>query len=89
MSEEKVESFFGGFLVGAFVGFVIGLLYAPQSGEETRKLIKQKGIEVTEKAKEKGEELKEVVKSKVEEVKEKGKEVLKKKGVEIQEEETK
>ncbi|MFN3478070.1 MAG: YtxH domain-containing protein [bacterium] len=32
----------GAFLIGVAVGTVIGILYAPQSGEETRKFISEK-----------------------------------------------
>jgi gas vesicle protein len=38
------------FLIGVAVGSVIGLLYAPTSGEETRKLIKEKTTETLEEA---------------------------------------
>ena len=39
-----------GLFVGAAVGLVIGFLYAPQPGTETRKLVKEKAEEVKEKA---------------------------------------
>lgn len=42
--------FFAGFLVGALVGAAAALLFAPQSGEETRTLIREKGIELKEQA---------------------------------------
>jgi gas vesicle protein len=38
------------FLIGVAVGSVIGILYAPTSGEETRKLIKEKTTETLEEA---------------------------------------
>jgi len=38
------------FLIGVAVGSVIGILYAPTSGEETRKLIKEKTNETLEEA---------------------------------------
>ena len=41
--------------IGAIVGFVAGLLFAPKKGEETRKKLQ----ETIEKGKEKFEELKE------------------------------
>ena len=89
MSEERAEGFLGGFLFGALIGLTLGILYAPRPGEETRKLVKDKGIEITEKVKEKGEEIKETFESKAQEIKEKGKEFLKKKDLEIQEEDSK
>jgi Gas vesicle protein len=42
-------SFLIGFLVGGLTGAVISLLYAPQSGEQTRAVIKEKAIELRDK----------------------------------------
>jgi len=39
-----------GFLVGALVGAAAALLLAPQSGEETRTLIREKGVELGHRA---------------------------------------
>lgn len=50
MSGKEVSSFFTGFFVGALVGGAAALLLAPQSGEETRAQIRDKGIELKEKA---------------------------------------
>jgi gas vesicle protein len=47
---KEVSSFFTGFFVGALVGGAAALLLAPQSGEETRQQIRDKGIELKEKA---------------------------------------
>lgn len=41
-----------GFLIGAVVGVAIGFLYAPQSGRETRELVKEKAERAAEKARE-------------------------------------
>jgi gas vesicle protein len=49
---KDVSSFFTGFFVGALVGGAAALLFAPQSGEETRAQIRDKGIELKEKAEE-------------------------------------
>ena len=50
MSGKEISSFFTGFFVGALVGGAAALLIAPQSGEETRAQIRDKGIELKEKA---------------------------------------
>ena len=42
-------AFLFGFLVGGITGAVISLLYAPQSGEQTRAVIKEKAIELRDK----------------------------------------
>ena len=51
----------GSFITGAFLGSLVGagvaLLYAPQSGEDTRMVIKEKSIELKDKAVETGDEL--------------------------------
>jgi gas vesicle protein len=48
--------FLAGFLVGALVGAAAALLLAPQSGEETRILIRDKGIELGQRADELSDE---------------------------------
>jgi gas vesicle protein len=50
--EDKTYSgdFLAGFIVGALVGAAAALLFAPQSGEETRALIREKGIELQERS---------------------------------------
>jgi gas vesicle protein len=39
-------AFVSGFVIGGLVGAAVALLMAPQSGEETRTLIRDKGIEL-------------------------------------------
>jgi gas vesicle protein len=41
MSNNRTGSFIGGMLIGAAMGTVAGLLLAPRSGRETRKLLKK------------------------------------------------
>ena len=50
MSSKEVSSFFSGFFVGALIGAATALLLAPQSGEETRTQLRDRGIELKEKA---------------------------------------
>src|SRR3989304_5688712 len=42
-------TFFLGLVVGGAVGAAVALLFAPQSGEETRMMIQEKGIEIRDK----------------------------------------
>jgi gas vesicle protein len=50
MSErDDLGSFLSGFFIGGFIGAAVALLVAPQSGEETRTLIKEKGVELRDK----------------------------------------
>ncbi len=43
-------SFLAGFVVGGLVGAAVAMLLAPQSGEQTRTLIRDKSIELKDKA---------------------------------------
>lgn len=58
MAERDTD--FGAYLVGFFIGGIVGaataLLLAPQSGEETRTMIRDKSIELKDKAAESAEE---------------------------------
>jgi len=47
---DEFGAFLVGFLVGGLTGAVVALLMAPQSGEETRAIIKDKSIELRDKA---------------------------------------
>jgi gas vesicle protein len=49
---SEFSSFLSGLLLGGLVGAGVALLMAPQSGEETRKLIREKGIELRDQASE-------------------------------------
>jgi gas vesicle protein len=49
-SSEDLGTFFAGLIIGGLVGAATTLLLAPQSGEETRILIKEKSIELKDKA---------------------------------------
>ena len=47
---DEFGAFLVGFIVGGLTGAVVSLLFAPQSGEETRAMIKDKSIELRDKA---------------------------------------
>jgi gas vesicle protein len=48
--DQSFGAFLVGFVVGGLVGAAVALLYAPQSGLETRAYIKDKSIELKDKA---------------------------------------
>ncbi len=47
---DDFGSFLAGFAIGGLVGAVISLLFAPQSGNETRTVIREKAYEIRDKA---------------------------------------
>lgn len=47
---DEFGAFLVGFVVGGLTGAIVALLFAPQSGEETRALIKDKSIELRDRA---------------------------------------
>ena len=53
---DEFGAFLVGFIVGGLSGAVVALLFAPQSGEETRAIIKDKSIELRDKAQMNAEE---------------------------------
>jgi gas vesicle protein len=67
--------FFAGFVIGGLVGAAVALILAPQSGEETRAQLKEKGIELKARAgelaveaRQRAEELSEEARKKAEEL---------------------
>jgi gas vesicle protein len=50
-------SFLAGMIIGGLVGAAAAMLMAPQSGEETRALIRDKGIELKDKAVDVGQDM--------------------------------
>jgi gas vesicle protein len=55
MTENKESHFIDSlltFAAGAAAGFILGILFAPASGKETRKKIKDEAVKTGEKAKE-------------------------------------
>ncbi len=53
---DEFGAFLVGFIVGGLTGAVVSLLFAPQSGEETRALIRDKSIELRDAASQTAEE---------------------------------
>lgn len=58
MSDNETDfgAFLSGFIVGGLIGAAVALLMAPQSGEETRTIIKEKSIELKDRAVETAED---------------------------------
>ncbi len=54
--DNEFGAFLSGFMIGGLVGAAVALLLAPQSGEETRTLIRDKSIEIKDKAYQSAEE---------------------------------
>lgn len=48
--KNEFGAFLIGFIVGGFTGAAVSLLFAPQTGEETRELIQKKAIELRDRA---------------------------------------
>ena len=60
---EKSDGGAGSFIWGALIGAGLALLFAPQSGEETRRLIKNRGRRLWAAAEEKASEIQDLVSS--------------------------
>ena len=45
MNKDTAGGFMTGLLVGAILGAALGLLYAPQTGKETRRMVKEKAVQ--------------------------------------------
>jgi gas vesicle protein len=61
-------SFLLGFLMGGLIGGIVALLFAPQSGEETREMIKDKSIEIRDQAQERAGAAAEQLRAKADEL---------------------
>ena len=44
MAKDNGGGFFMGFLLGGLIGAAVALLYAPQPGQETQSMLREKGI---------------------------------------------
>jgi len=65
MNKDSGSGFFTGLLVGALIGVVVGFLYAPQSGTETRRMVKEKVTTLKEGASGVAGKVKDVVRSRM------------------------
>jgi len=81
--ESDLGAFLSGFVIGGLVGAAVALILAPQSGEETRTLIRDKGIELrdqveqtTTEARARAEKLAEEARLKAEDLQKRGQVVL-------------
>lgn len=54
---DDFGAFLAGFLVGGVTGAIVALLFAPQSGAETRAQLQEKGIELRDRAVTEAQEL--------------------------------
>ena len=61
MNRDTSSGFFSGLLMGVVIGAAFALLYAPQPGIETRRMVKEKALEVKEKAAKAASKIKESV----------------------------
>ena len=62
-SEGGTRTFAAGLLIGALVGAGVTLLFAPQSGEETRRLIRRKAKRLSEDARDRLDDVKDRVRA--------------------------
>jgi gas vesicle protein len=79
MSDNSSNSgfaFIAGLFVGAAIGAIGGLLFAPETGEDTRKKVAEKSKEIADDLYDKFDELKESVTDVLEDVKQGTAEVL-------------
>ena len=63
-SSKTILALAGGFVIGALAGAVVGVLFAPDKGSETRKKVSKKITDFSEEIEEKIDEYAESIKSK-------------------------
>lgn len=78
LNSNNTGKLIGAVLVGAAVGGILGVLFAPDKGSETRKKISAKGNDLTDAMKEKFNDFLEEIKTEVESVKGKASEIIEK-----------
>ena len=59
MSSDSSGNFAFGLVLGVAIGVGIGMLYAPQSGAQTRSMLKEKAAELSDRAEEFAENVRE------------------------------
>jgi len=74
----SADKFFAGFIVGGALGALAGLLLAPSSGEETRKVLSERTSEVRSKAEGSIHDIQAKTETIVDEIQQKGDELLNK-----------
>jgi gas vesicle protein len=65
MNKDSTEGFITGLIIGALAGIVVGFLYAPQSGSETRRVVKEKAATLKDRASTAAGKVKDAVQSRV------------------------
>jgi gas vesicle protein len=75
---SDITTVIAAFILGGLVGAVVAILMAPQSGQETRSLIRDKSVELKDKAVGTAEDLANQTKSRVSEIKQQGEEMIEK-----------
>lgn len=73
--DSDLGSFLSGVIIGGLIGAAAALLMAPQSGEETRAVIREKGIELRDKAAETAEDARTRATEVAQTVQQRGKEI--------------
>jgi gas vesicle protein len=66
-SDSDLGAFVAGFLIGGLVGAGVALLLAPQSGEETREMLRERSIELKGRAEQAATEFRSKAESAIEE----------------------
>ena len=72
MDKDGSVSFGIGMLTGLVIGGALALLYAPQSGKETREAIKEKAVEMEKAMSDKRKEIADIVKEEMADISHKG-----------------
>lgn len=69
MDKDQVSGLSAGFIMGVFVGAIIGFLFAPLPGKETREVVRAGAKKIRARTSEMADDVKEVVTETFEDVK--------------------